>query len=185
MGGALEETMAPGTPPPPTTFCDGVVTTVVELGTVFRFAAPLNVVVPEAEVPRVVPPDVVEPTPMPEGPVVAVAPGVVVIVPVGETDIVPEPFSVAVEAVEPELVVVVPLFVGDVVTVLGVTWPLGDVVPIDVCEDVLPAFVPGPVLVVVVVPVEPAGAPAVPPDMVCANEEPAPKARASAVMRIL
>jgi hypothetical protein len=137
------------------------------------------------EVPRVVPPDVVEPTPMPEGPVVAVAPGVVVTVPVGDTDIVPEPFSVAVDAVEPEVVVVVPLFVGDVVTVLGVTWPLGEVVPIDVCDDVLPAFVPGPVLVVVVVPAGPAGAPAVPPDMVCANEEPAPSARASAVMRIL
>jgi hypothetical protein len=156
---------------------------VVELGTVFSVAAPLKVVLPGV-VPMVVRVAALLATPTPAG-AVPVVPGVVVTVPVGDTDIVPEPFSVVV-VVEPDVVVVVPLFVGEVVTVLGVTVPLGEVVPIEVCDEVLPAFVPGPVLVVVVV--LPAGAvpvPTEPPDIVWANDEPAPSARASAVTRIL
>src|SRR5689334_24455793 len=88
MSGALDVTAAPTIPPPPTTFCDGVVTTALELGTVLRFAAPLNVEVPVVGVlPKALVVLVVSPPPVVV--VVPVAFGVVVMVPDGETDIVP------------------------------------------------------------------------------------------------
>jgi hypothetical protein len=183
MSGAVEVTVAPTVPPPPTTFCDGVVTTAAEPGAVFRFAAPLKVVpdevVPTLEelmvVPLALPPLIVA---LP----VVVPPGVVVTVPVGETDIVPEPFSVAVGAVvvapaRVPVAVVLEVVEGDVVTVLGVTVPFGEVVPMAVDVVVVPAplVVPAPVPLVVPPPV---------PEVVWAIDAPAVNASAMAEMRM-
>jgi len=173
-------------------FCAGVVTIVPELGTVLSVAAPLKLAVPlltpaEVVVPEVVVPDALVPTPD----------GLVVTVPEGETDMVPVPFSVAVGAVLVPVPVVVPLAVvpvpvGEVVvvTVLGVTVPFGEVVPIAVCEDVvvpdvvpLPLVVPVPVPLVVPAPV-PLVVPPDVPDVVCAIDAPAANARVMAEMRM-
>jgi len=178
MSGAVDVTAAPTVPPPPTTFCAGVVTTVVELpGTVLSVAAPLNVVPFELVtvldvVPAVMPPPIVV--------VVPVVPGVAVIVPAGDTDIVPEPVCDALGAVVLLVVPFTPTPDGElvVVTVLGVTVPFGEVVPIAVCEVVVDDPLVVPVLVPLVVPLPM-------PEVVCAMEAVAPSASATANARVL